>query len=194
MTGHTQHHDGAHQDDQDTVRLVAELSEHVRRLNHATAGPPGLSLPSTTYTVLGILSADTYGLDQTLEQVTCFFLREGQAGRLGHDHGEELTEVLRRHGQAPARARWHTHALCAGVSEAHAEINAVHGCLVPTYEDQASAYADAREPEGAGVTPAAADFLKAVNDSTLLPSPRSGDWPSTRHSPRTSAREVCTWT
>jgi hypothetical protein len=190
MTGHTQHHRGASQDDQGTARLAAELSEHVRKLNHATAGPPGLTLPSTAYTLLGNLSAATYGLDQTLEQVNRFFLREEQAGRLGHDRGEDLNEVLHRHGQASAKARWHTQALCSVLNEAQVEINAVHGRLVATHEDQVRAYDDVRESAGADVAPAAADFPKVINDPTLLPPPLSGDRRSTRRSPRTSAREV----
>ncbi|TDE33655.1 hypothetical protein [Actinomadura sp. 6K520] len=68
-----------------TVQLAANLHEHVRQLNYATAGPPSLTQPSTAYAILGNLSAAIYGLDQALDQINRFFLRELQAGRLGHD-------------------------------------------------------------------------------------------------------------
>jgi hypothetical protein len=71
--------------DEETARLATDLYGHVRQLNYATASPPSLTLPGTAYTILGNLSAATYGLDQVLDQINRFFLRELQADRLGHD-------------------------------------------------------------------------------------------------------------
>ena len=46
-----------------------DLYEGVRQLNHATAGPPGLTYPGTVYTVLGQPRLAVYGLEQGLGQL-----------------------------------------------------------------------------------------------------------------------------
>ena len=42
--------------DDHTEQIARDLCEGVRQLNHATAGPPGLTCPGTVYTVLGATS------------------------------------------------------------------------------------------------------------------------------------------
>jgi hypothetical protein len=160
--------------DEQTTRLAANLYEHVRKLNYATAGPPSLTLPGTAYTILGNLSAATYGLDQVLDQINRFFLRELQAARLGHDQAEDLADVLSRHGQALAESRRHARALCAALSEAQSAIHAVH-CRAtrgreapPTVEGKAQGHV-------AGVAAAANDFPRPITDPTLLAPPPAGE-------------------
>jgi hypothetical protein len=169
--------------DDETVQLAANLYEHVRQLNYATAGPPSLTQPSTAYAILGNLSAATYGLDQALDQINRFFLRELQVGRLGHDHGEDLTDVLSCHGQALADARHHTQSLCTALNEAHAAINAVHSRPAPEREPAPTTQRWASDQD-AGVAAAAEDFPRPIGDPTLI------EWPpaNERHSPIRSRR------
>jgi hypothetical protein len=169
---------GAAGNDDETAQLAANLYEHVRQLNYATAGPPSLTLPSTAYTILGNLSAVTYGLDQLLDQINRFFLRELQADRLGHDHGEDLTDVLSRHGQALAEASRHAQALCATLSDAQSAINAVHCRPARGREASLTTRGETRKDD-AGVAAAAHDFPRPITDPTLLAPPPASE----RHSP-----------
>ncbi|MBO2461443.1 hypothetical protein [Actinomadura violacea] len=167
MTDHRQAPATARSDDH-TADLASNLYEHIRQLNLATAGPPSLTLPGTAYTILGNLSAATYGLDQVLDQINRFFLRELQADRLGHDQAEDLADVLSRHGQALAEARQHARALCAALSDAQATINAVHGRETPPIIEGETLVDDA------GVAAAANDFPRPITDLTLLAPPPTG--------------------
>lgn len=172
MTDHRQAPATARNDDQ-TADLASNLYEHVRQLNLATAGPPSLTLPGTAYTILGNLSAATYGLDQVLDQINRFFLRELQADRLGHDQAEDLADVLSRHGQALAGARQHVRALCASLSDAQSAINAVHSRT--THGREAPSTADGKtRVDDAGVAAAANDFPRPITDPTLLAPPPTG--------------------
>ncbi|QFG26283.1 hypothetical protein [Actinomadura sp. WMMB 499] len=179
---------GPSHDDQDTTRLAAALPDHVRSLNHATAGPPGLTLPSTAYAILGNLGAATFGLDQLLDQLNRFFLRELQAGRLGHDHGEDITEVLSRHGQSLAEARRHAQALCTVLTEAQAEINAVHSHPAPLKND-IHAHDEAYEDDRAGASLAAADFPISITETLLAQRPNT-DRPSYAQPRRSNSQEA----
>ncbi|MFG2248996.1 hypothetical protein [Spirillospora sp. NPDC048823] len=174
---------GAAGNDDETAQLAANLYEHVRQLNYATAGPPSLTLPSTAYTILGNLSAATYGLDQLLDQINRFFLRELQADRLGHDEGEDLTDVLSRHGQALANARHHAQALSTALNEAHGAINAVHSRPV-LERGSASTPQHRASDQGAGVAAAAEDFPRPISDPALIARPPTSE----RHSPIRSYR------
>ncbi|GAA0245367.1 hypothetical protein GCM10009527_047560 [Actinomadura nitritigenes] len=173
MTDHRQAPATARNDDQ-TADLASNLYEHVRQLNDATTGPPSLTLPGTAYTILGNLSAATYGLDQLLDQINRFFLRELQADRLGHDQAEDLADVLSRHGQALAEARQHSRALCAALSDAQSTINAVHSRA--THGREASPATDGRtRVDDVGVAAAANDFPRPITDPMLLAPPPAGE-------------------
>jgi hypothetical protein len=172
MTDHRQAPATARNDDQ-TADLASNLYEHVRQLNLATAGPPSLTLPGTAYAILGNLSAATYGLDQVLDQINRFFLRELQADRLGHDQAEDLADVLSRHGQALTEARRHARALCAALSDAQSAINAVHSRAGAGRE--ALRTIEGKTPvDDAGVAAAANDFPRPITDPTLLAPPLTG--------------------
>ncbi|GGT62691.1 hypothetical protein [Actinomadura citrea] len=188
MTDETKAHPTA-RNDEDTTRLATNLYEHVRQLNHATVGPPSLTLPATAYTILGNLSAATYGLDQVLHQISRFLLRELQADRLGHDQAEDLAEVLSRHGQALAEARQHARALCAALSNAQSAINTIHSRAtrvreaLPTIEVKAHV-------DDAGVAAAANDFPRPITDPTLLAPPPIGEQNHSIRSRRASTLEA----
>lgn len=169
--------------DDETVQLAANLYEHVRQLNYATAGPPSLTQPSTAYAILGNLSAATYGLDQLLDQINRFFLRELQADRLGHDHDHDLTDVLSRHGQALADARRHTQALCATLSEAQSAINAVHSRPLRRRKASPTTRGETHQDD-IGVAAAANDFPRPITDPTLLAPPPAGERHNSIHFPR----------
>lgn len=172
MTDYRRAPAAARNDDQ-TADLASNLYEHLRQLNYATAGPPSLTLPGTAYTILGNLSAATYGLDQVLDQINRFFLRELQADRLGHDQAEDLADVLSRHGQALAEARQHARALCAALSDAQSAINAVHSRA--TRGREAPPLIEAKtHVDDAGVAAAANDFPRPITDPTLLAPPPTG--------------------
>lgn len=169
--------------DDETVQLAANLYEHVRQLNYATAGPPSLTQPSTAYAILGTLSAATYGLDQLLDQINRFFLRELQADRLGHDRDHNLTDVLSRHGQVLADARRHTQALCATLGEAQSAINAVHSRPVRGRKASPTSRGETHKDD-VGVAVAANDFPRPITDPTLLAPPPAGERHSPIHLPR----------
>ncbi|GGU96101.1 hypothetical protein GCM10010182_10850 [Actinomadura cremea] len=180
---------GPSRDDQETTRLAAAVPEHVQSLNHATAGPPGLTLPATAYAILGNLGAAAFGLDQLLDQLNRFFLRELQVGRLGHDHGEDITEVLSRHGQSLTEARHHAQALCTVLTEAQAEINAVHSHPAqPTNSIRArdKTYEDDR----ASASLAAEDFPVPITEATLLAQPPDSGSPFRAQTRRSNSQEV----
>jgi hypothetical protein len=173
MTDYTPAPATARNDDQ-TADLSSNLYEHVRQLNYATFGPPSLTLPGTAYTILGNLSAATYDLDQVLDQINRFFLRELQTDRLGHDQAEDLADVLNRHGQALAEARQHARALCAALSDAQSAINAVHSRATRERETPPTIEGKTRVDD-AGVAAAANDFPRPITDPTLLASPPTGE-------------------
>ncbi|MFB4305058.1 hypothetical protein [Actinomadura sp. GTD37] len=173
MTDYRRAPAAARNDDQ-TADLASNLYEHVRQLNYAMAGPPSLTLPGTVYTILGNLSAATYGLDQVLDQINRFFLRELQADRLGHDQAEDLADVLGRHGQALAEARQHARALCAALSEAQSAINAIHSRASRVREAPPTIGGEAHVAD-AGVAAAANDFPRPITDPILLAPPPAGE-------------------
>ena len=175
--------------DDESVQLAANLYEQVRQLNYATAGPPSLTQPSTAYAILGNLSAALYGLDQALDQISRFFLRELQAGRLGHDRGEDLIGVLSRHGQALAEARRHSQALSAALYEAQSAINAVHSCSTQGREPDTTSQGMADERD-AGVAAAVEDFPSLIGDPPLIEPPPTSERPGPIRTRRTNITEA----
>jgi hypothetical protein len=140
-------HGGPTRNDEATEQLAQDLYEHVRQLNHATGGP-GLTRPSTAYTVLGDLSAAAHGIDQTLTQLDRFLHRELAAGRLGHDQGADLTAAIHDCGQALARAQNDARALSKATGDAQNAINAVHGSLAPALGKASPSHQTISEPKG----------------------------------------------
>jgi hypothetical protein len=129
-------HDSAapNRDDETTEQLARDLHEQVRRLNHATAGAPGLTRPFTVYTILGDLSAAAHDLGQTLGQLGAFLAREHRAGRLGHDRGEDLRPLIEQAARLLKDAQAHTGGLTTTLNVCQTTINAIHG-PIPTAAD-----------------------------------------------------------
>ncbi|MDL4770696.1 hypothetical protein [Actinomadura xylanilytica] len=158
--------------DENVERVAAELRESVRALNHLTAGPPGLTRPSTVYTALGSLTEAAYGLAQASEQFDRFLDAELSAGRLGHDRGEkDLVPAMLRAHDALAEAGERTSELSNSFARAQVALNAIR----PRTADADVASQISREVEAAAVdqprptvteAPAAgADFPVGIDDA-----------------------------
>jgi hypothetical protein len=193
----SQEHAGPTRNDEVTERLARDLYEQVRQLNHATGGPPGLTRPSTAYTVLGNLSAAAHGIDQTLAQLDRFLRHERNAGHLGHDQGD-LNAAIRDCGQALARARIDARALSKATGDAQNAISAVHGPLSPALGEASPSQQTISEPKGQQQGPrtagdlAAEGFPAPITDTLQA---GSGSEPASgRHSPplpvRTTGKRV----
>ena len=143
----SQEHGGLTRNDEVTEQLARDLYEQVRQLNYATGGPPGLTRPSTAYTVLGNLSAAAYGLDQALAQLDRFLRHELNTGHFGHDQGD-LNAAIRDCGQALARARNDARALSNTTGDAQNAISAVHGPLSPALGEASPSQQTISEPKG----------------------------------------------
>ena len=73
----------------DAAALARAAAEAIRGLNHATRCDAGLGQPSAAYDVIGALSLAASRLGQLLTQITGYLDRSLQAGRLGHDLGQD---------------------------------------------------------------------------------------------------------
>ena len=73
----------------DSVALARTAAEVIRGLNWTTNCDAGLDQPSAAYDVIGALSLAASRLGQLLTQITGYLDRSLQAGRLGHDRGED---------------------------------------------------------------------------------------------------------
>jgi len=71
------------------VALARTAAEAIRGLNHATRRHDSLGQPSAAYDILGALSTAAARTGQALAQITRYLHAADQAGRLGHDHGED---------------------------------------------------------------------------------------------------------
>ncbi len=156
--------------DEDIERLAGELHERVRSLNHLTQGPPGLTEPAAAYTVLGNLAQTSFRMAQTAEQIDVFLTRELDAGRLGHDQGDDLVPAMTAAHNALARAAEQAADLGDGfrrAASALAPIHALDADEEPSLDQHATA--NLAEREDAQVGPAGEDFPKTISE--VLPSP-----------------------
>ncbi|MFD0900127.1 hypothetical protein [Actinomadura sediminis] len=155
--------------DEDTERLAGELYNHVRELNRRTQDGPGLTQPTTAYTVLGNLAQASFGLAQTAEQLDLFLDRELSAGRLGHDHGELVVAAVRAH-DALGRAHEYATELGEAFRRAQGALTSVHSAV----EDEAQSLDKAEETHAtvadqpasaeSGVEPAMRDFPTPIGE------------------------------
>ncbi|NKZ03269.1 hypothetical protein [Actinomadura latina] len=158
----------------DIERLAGELHERVRALNHLTQGPPGLTEPAAAYTVLGNLAQTAFRLAQTAEQIDQFLTRELDAGRLGHDRGDDpveaVTAVHNALGQVTGQA--------ADLGES---FRRAAGALAPIHavDDSPEPPPDRRtvvnlaDRDDAQVGPAGEDFPRTISE--VLPGPAVAD-------------------
>ena len=73
----------------DTLLLARTAAEAIRGLNWLTGSEAGLGQPSAAYDVIGTLALAASRLPQALTQITGWLDRALEAGRLGHDLGED---------------------------------------------------------------------------------------------------------
>jgi hypothetical protein len=78
----------------DTVRLARITAEAIRGLNWLTGSETRLGQPSAAYNVIGALALAASRLQQALAQITSWLGQALQAGRLGHDLGEDPAPAI----------------------------------------------------------------------------------------------------
>ncbi|WP_106399949.1 hypothetical protein [Actinocorallia populi] len=144
--------------DDHTEQIARDLYEGVRQLNHATAGPPGLTYPGTVYTVLGNLAVAVYGLEQSLRQLHRFLGEELDAGRLGHDLGHSPDSDVHRAQEALFAAGAMTRKLATTLGRAQNAIRAINA-----------------EPELNPVRLASQAFPMTVEEAVRMPFPGDTD-------------------
>ncbi len=110
-----------------TITLARIAAEAIRGLNWATNTSAGLDQPAVAYDILGTLALAASRLGQAFTQITRYLACAAQAGRLGHDFGEDpafavdaATVFL---GDAAASAA----ALAGDLDAAQQQIAAVNG-------------------------------------------------------------------
>ncbi len=112
----------------DTVALARAAAEAIRGLNHATRCGAGLGQPSAAYDVIGALSLAASRLGQLLTQITGYLDRSLQAGRLGHDLGQDPAPDINGAGAFLGDARRSAAALAGDLSQAHEQLAYLNGC------------------------------------------------------------------
>jgi hypothetical protein len=112
----------------DTVALARVAAEAVRGLNHATRCDAGPGQPPAAYDVTGALSLAASRLGQLLTQITGYLDRSLQAGRLGHDLGEDPAPDINGAGVFLGHARLSAAALAGDLSQAQEQLAYVNGC------------------------------------------------------------------
>ena len=111
----------------DTVALARAAAEAIRGLNHATRCDAGLGQPSAAYDVIGALSLAASRLGQLLTQITGYLDRSLQAGRLGHDLGEDPAEAIGAAAVFLGGARTSAAALAGDLDAARQQLALING-------------------------------------------------------------------
>lgn len=153
------------QTNEDIERLAGELHERLRALNHLTQGPPGFTEPAAAYTVLGNLAQTSFRLAQTAEQIDAFLTRELDAGRLGHDRGDDpglaVTAAHNALGRVTEQAADLGESFRRAAS-ALAPIHALDDDQEPSPDRNAAA--NLVDRENTQVDPASEDFPRAISE------------------------------
>ena len=111
----------------DTVALARAAAEAIRGLNHATRCGAGLGQPPAACDVIGALSLAASRPGQLLTQITGYLDRSLQAGRPGHDLGEDPAPDINGAGVFPGDARLSAAALAGDLSQAREQLAHVNG-------------------------------------------------------------------
>ena len=121
----------------DAVALARAAAEAIRGLNHATRCDAGLGQPSAAYDVIGALSLAASRLGQLLTQITGYLDRSLQAGRLGHDRGEDPAMAVEGAVIFLDDARLSAAALAGDLDAAQQQLAHINGHPAPcTPQDQ----------------------------------------------------------
>ncbi len=109
------------------VALARAAAEAIRGLNHATRCDAGLGQPSAAYDVIGALSLAAARLPQLIAQITGYLDQSLQAGRLGHDLGEDPAPDVDGAGVFLGDARMSAAALAGDLSQAQEQLAYING-------------------------------------------------------------------
>ena len=107
--------------------LARAAAEAIRGLNHATRCDAGLGQPSAAYDVIGALSLAAARLPQLIAQITGYLDQSLQAGRLGHDLGEDPAPDVDGAGVFLGDARMSAAALAGDLSQAQEQLAYING-------------------------------------------------------------------
>ena len=111
----------------DTVRLARTAAEAIRGLNWLTGCQAGLGQPSAAYDVIGALALAASRLPQALAQITGWLDQALEAGRLGHDLGEDPASATGAAGIFISDARMSAAALADDLSQAQQHLALING-------------------------------------------------------------------
>lgn len=101
------------------AQAAGAAAQSVRSLNHVTRDPGGYQWPSDVYTVLGELLTMAQRLPQALEQAATWLDAADLAGRVGHDHGADVTGAVDDVLASLDRARRRAVSLAVALESAH---------------------------------------------------------------------------
>ena len=110
-----------------TCALPISAAEAIRGLNWLTGSEAGLGQPSAAYDVIGALALAASRLQQALAQITGWLDRALEAGRLGHDLGEDPAEAIDAAGIFLGDARMSAAALASDLDAAQQQLAPVNG-------------------------------------------------------------------
>ena len=111
----------------DTVRLARITAEAIRGLNWLTGCEAGLGQPSAAYDVIGALALAASRLPQALAQITGWLDQALEAGRLGHDLGEDPATAIEAAGIFTGDAGLSAAALADDLSQAQQQLAPING-------------------------------------------------------------------
>jgi len=111
----------------DTITLARTAAEAIRGLNWLTGCQAGLSQPSAAYDVIGALALAASRLHQALAQITGWLDRALEAGRLGHDLGEDPAEAIDAAGIFLGDAGRSAAALAEDLGQAQQQLALING-------------------------------------------------------------------
>jgi hypothetical protein len=111
----------------DSITLARAAAEAIRGLNWATNCDAGLDQPAVAYDILGALSAAAARLGQVFTQITRYLAGASQAGRLGHDLGEDPAAAVHAAAAFLGDAAASAAALAGDIDAAQQQLASVNG-------------------------------------------------------------------
>jgi len=111
----------------DTITLARTAAEAIRGLNWLTGCDAGLGQPSAVYDVIGALALADSRLQQALAQITGWLDQALEAGRLGHDLGEDPAPGIDAAGSFIGDAALSAAALAGDLSQAQQQLALING-------------------------------------------------------------------
>ena len=111
----------------DTITLARTAAEAIRGLNWLTGRETGPGQPSAAYDVIGALALAASRLGQALAQITGWLDRALEAGRLGHDLGEDPAEAIDAAGIFLGDAGRSAAALAGDLGQAQQQLAPING-------------------------------------------------------------------